>query len=144
MAKTGRRYPLLIYTHMIDRWWPAILLLGLALASLAWPLYQDPFMRLAEPWRWQIMAGLGGAVTLIGNVSPTIELGLQPAVTRQIRLQGSCASSGEYPACISMISRGAICVEPLISAVAPLEDGASWFTRLYDREPGLLKVVLEP
>jgi L-iditol 2-dehydrogenase len=86
----------------------------------------------------------GGAVTLIGNVSPTIELGLQSAVTRQIRLQGSCASSGEYPACISMISRGAIRVDPLISAVAPLEDGASWFHRLHERESGLLKVVLEP
>jgi L-iditol 2-dehydrogenase len=86
----------------------------------------------------------GGAVTLIGNVAPTIELGLQSAVTRQIRLQGSCASAGEYPACISMISRNAIRVDPLISAVAPLEDGASWFHRLYEREPGLLKVVLEP
>jgi len=48
----------------------------------------------------------GGSVTLIGNVAPTIELGLQSTVTRQIRLQGSCASSGEYPACISLISRG--------------------------------------
>jgi L-iditol 2-dehydrogenase len=86
----------------------------------------------------------GGAVTLIGNVAPTIELGLQSAVTRQIRLQGSCASSGEYPACISMMSRGAIRVEPLLTAVAPLEDGATWFHRLYEREPGLLKVVLEP
>lgn len=86
----------------------------------------------------------GGAVTLIGNVAPTIELGLQSTVTRQIRLQGSCASSGEYPACISLISRGAIRVDPLLSAVAPLEDGASWFHRLYEREPGLLKVVLEP
>jgi len=86
----------------------------------------------------------GGTVTLIGNVAPTIELGLQSAVTRQIRLQGSCASSGEYPACISMISRGAIRVDPVLSAVAPLEDGASWFHRLYEREPGLLKVVLEP
>jgi L-iditol 2-dehydrogenase len=86
----------------------------------------------------------GGAVTLIGNVSPTVELGLQSAVTRQIRLQGSCASAGEYPACISMVSRGAIRVDPLLSAVAPLEDGASWFHRLYEREPGLLKVVLEP
>ncbi|MFZ1084949.1 MAG: galactitol-1-phosphate 5-dehydrogenase [Terracidiphilus sp.] len=86
----------------------------------------------------------GGAVTLIGNVSPTVEFGLQSAVTRQIRLQGSCASSGEYPACISLIARGAIQVEPLITAVAPLEEGASWFQRLYDREPGLLKVVLEP
>src|ERR1035438_37735 len=86
----------------------------------------------------------GGTVTLIGNVAPTIELGLQSTVTRQIRLQGSCASSGEYPACISLMSRGAIQVEPLISAVVPLEDGASWFHRLYEREPGLLKVVLEP
>jgi len=86
----------------------------------------------------------GGTVTLIGNVAPTIELSLQSTVTRQIRLQGSCASSGEYPVCISMISRGAIQVEPLISAVAPVEDGASWFHRLYEREPGLLKVVLEP
>jgi L-iditol 2-dehydrogenase len=86
----------------------------------------------------------GGAVTLIGNVATTIDFGLQSAVTRQIRLQGSCASAGEYPACISTISRGAIRVDPLLSAVAPLEDGASWFHRLYQREPGLLKVVLEP
>lgn len=86
----------------------------------------------------------GGAVTLIGNVAPAIELGLQSVVTRQIRLHGSCASSGEYPACISLMSRGAIQVEPLLSAVAPLEDGVSWFKRLYAHEPGLLKVVLEP
>ncbi len=86
----------------------------------------------------------GGCVTLIGNVAPTVELGLQSAVTRQIRLQGSCASSGEYPSCISLMSRGAIRVDSLISAVAPLEDGALWFHRLYEREPGLLKVVLEP
>jgi L-iditol 2-dehydrogenase len=86
----------------------------------------------------------GGTVTLVGNVSPKIELGLQSVVTRQIRVQGSCASAGEYPACIAMMARGAIQVEPLLSAVAPLEDGAAWFKRLYEREPGLLKVVLEP
>jgi L-iditol 2-dehydrogenase len=86
----------------------------------------------------------GGAVTLVGNVAPTIELGLQSTVTRQIRLQGSCASSGEYPACISLMSRGAIRVESLLSAVAPLEDGPEWFSRLYGRQAGLLKVVLQP
>jgi len=43
-----------------------------------------------------------------------------------------------------LMSRGAIRVEPLISAVARLEDGAFWFRRLYERESGLLKVVLEP
>jgi L-iditol 2-dehydrogenase len=86
----------------------------------------------------------GGTVTLVGNVAPTVEIGLQSVVTRQIRLQGSCASSGEYPACISLMARGAIRVEPLISAVAPLEDGPDWFRRLHEREPGLLKVVLQP
>ncbi len=86
----------------------------------------------------------GGTVTLVGNLSPAIELGLQSTVTRQIRLQGSCASSGEYPACISMMARGAIVVDPLLSAVVPLQSGASWFRRLYEREPGLLKVVLAP
>ncbi|MGB6193026.1 MAG: galactitol-1-phosphate 5-dehydrogenase [Terracidiphilus sp.] len=86
----------------------------------------------------------GGAVTLVGNVAPTVEIGLQSVVTRQIRLQGSCASCGEYPACIDLMARGAISVEPLITAVAPLEEGVSWFERLYNREPGLLKVVLEP
>jgi threonine dehydrogenase-like Zn-dependent dehydrogenase len=65
-------------------------------------------------------------------------------VTRQIRLQGSCASSGEYPAVIDLLSRGAIRVDPLISAVAPLAEGPAWFERLYRREPGLMKVILRP
>ena len=86
----------------------------------------------------------GGALTLVGNVSPTVELPLQSVVTRQIRVSGSCASSGEYPACISLLARGAIQVAPLISAVAPLEEGPSWFQRLYRREPNLMKVILQP
>lgn len=86
----------------------------------------------------------GGAVTLVGNVTPTIEFGVQSVVTRQIRLQGSCASSGEYTASIALMAQGAVQVDSLISAVAPLEDGPAWFRRLYDREPGLLKVVLNP
>src|SRR2546422_2362561 len=49
--------------------------------------------------------------SLIGNIAPKIELPLQSVVTRQIRLQGSCASSGEYPACIALLSSGAIRVE---------------------------------
>jgi len=86
----------------------------------------------------------GATVTLVGNISPTIELALQSTVTRQIRLQGSCASSGEYPECIKLMSNGAIRVQPLLSVVAPLQEGPIWFKRLYAREPGLLKVVLQP
>jgi len=86
----------------------------------------------------------GGTVTLVGNDTAGVEIGLQSVVTRQIRLQGSCASSGEYPACISLISRGAIQVEKLITDMASLEKGAEWFRRLYSGEKGHLKVVLQP
>jgi L-iditol 2-dehydrogenase len=86
----------------------------------------------------------GGTVTLVGNITPNIELPLQSVVARQIRVQGSCASSGEYPACIDLLSRGAIRVEPMISATAPLDKGPEWFERLYRGEPNLMKVVLEP
>jgi len=86
----------------------------------------------------------GGAVTLVGNVAPEIALPLQSVVTRQIRLQGSCASCGEYPACIKLMASGAIKVDRLISAVAPLQEGPSWFDRLYRHEAGLMKVILRP
>jgi L-iditol 2-dehydrogenase len=86
----------------------------------------------------------GGAVTLVGNVAPKVDLPLQLVVTRELSLFGSCASAGEYPACLDMMARGLISATPLLSAVAPLETGAAWFGRLYARERGLLKVVLTP
>ncbi|MFY9802064.1 MAG: galactitol-1-phosphate 5-dehydrogenase [Candidatus Acidiferrales bacterium] len=86
----------------------------------------------------------GGTVVLVGNISPEVNLPLQKVVTRQIRLQGSCASAGEYPRAIELLAAGAIDVKPLITAVAPLEDGPGWFKRLHAREPGLTKVVLAP
>jgi L-iditol 2-dehydrogenase len=86
----------------------------------------------------------GGTVTLIGNIAPQVEIPLQSVVTRQIRLQGSCASSGEYPACIDFLARGAIRVDTMLSAIAPLEEGPRWFERLHQREPNLMKVVLTP
>lgn len=85
-----------------------------------------------------------GSVTLIGNVSANIELPLQQVVTRQISLFGSCAIAGEYPAVLDMMARKRIDVMPLVSATAPLEEGQKWFERLYNRESGLLKVVLQP
>jgi L-iditol 2-dehydrogenase len=86
----------------------------------------------------------GGTVTLVGNVSPEVTLPLQKVVTRQIRLQGSCASAGEYGRAMELVSGGAIQVKPLISAVAPLEEGPRWFERLHAREANLMKVVLTP
>ena len=86
----------------------------------------------------------GGSVTIIGNASPSVEIPLQEVVTRQISLLGSCAVAGEYERVIELMASGALDPLPLVSAVAPLEEGHRWFERLYAREAGLLKVVLQP
>lgn len=86
----------------------------------------------------------GGQVVLIGNLQPNTPFPLQEVVTRQITIKGSCSCAGEYPEAIRRIQDGSIQVEPLLSAVAPLSEGAGWFQRLYDNKEGLLKVVLQP
>ncbi len=86
----------------------------------------------------------GGAVGLIGNVTPEVTLPLQAVVTRELTLYGSCASRGEYPACLDMIGRGRMRLDKLLSATAPLSEGARWFERLYAGDSGLMKVVLVP
>ncbi len=86
----------------------------------------------------------GATVTLVGNRSPSVEIPLQAVVTRQLRLQGSYAIAGEYPAALAMIERGIVNVDAMRSAVAPLSEGAAWFDRLYRKERGLMKVILKP
>lgn len=86
----------------------------------------------------------GGTVTLLGNLSPQIEFPLQSVVTRQIKVQGSCAICGEYPAVLDLIAAGKIDVDALVSAEAALSEGADWFNRLYSKEKGLVKIILKP
>ncbi len=86
----------------------------------------------------------GGTVALVGNISPAVMLPLQKVVSRQIRLQGSCASAGEYQQAIDLITSGKIKVDSLITAVASLAEGPAWFERLHSREPNLMKIVLDP
>lgn len=87
----------------------------------------------------------GGSAVLVGNLAAKAEFPLQAVVTREISLHGSCASAGEYPLCLDLISRGVIRVEPMISAIAPLEEGAEWFQRLSAKDGGkFMKVILTP
>ena len=86
----------------------------------------------------------GGVVTLIGNLAPTVELPMQDVVTRELTVLGSCASNGEYPQSLDLLGRGAVTVAPLISAVAPLEEGPQWFDRLHSGGAGVMKVILRP
>jgi L-iditol 2-dehydrogenase len=86
----------------------------------------------------------GGNLTIIGNLSPLVEMPLQKIVSRQLRVQGSCAINGEYPEVLDLISSGKLDVNAILSAEAPLSEGARWFERLYTREKGLMKVILQP
>jgi L-iditol 2-dehydrogenase len=80
----------------------------------------------------------------VGNLTPQVDLPLQAVVTRELTLYGSCASRGEYPACLDMIGRGTINVEALTSAVVPLSEAPAWFRRLREGKEGLLKVIVRP
>ena len=86
----------------------------------------------------------GGTVTLVGNLAAEANLPLQATVTRELTLYGSCQSAGEYPACLELLARGLIQVDPLISAIAPLHEGPTWFARLRQGDAELVKVVLKP
>jgi L-iditol 2-dehydrogenase len=88
----------------------------------------------------------GGSAVLVGNLAAkTADFPLQAVVTRELTLHGTCGSAGEYPVCLDLIARGVVRVEPMISAVAPLAEGAAWFERLSAKDGGkFMKVILTP
>lgn len=63
-SKGGRRYPLVIFTHMMRRWWTAVFTLGLAMMGLAWLIRWWGF----EQWRWMTFAGLGVMTAIAGLI----------------------------------------------------------------------------
>jgi hypothetical protein len=76
MASKGRRYPLLIYRHMLNRWWPPVIVLGIILSGTvgaAWlaewyfPPFQNPIPKIPTT-PGAILLGLGGATIAIGVV----------------------------------------------------------------------------
>ena len=86
----------------------------------------------------------GATAVLVGNLMPIIEFPLQKVVTSEIKVQGSCAISGEYEIVLQMIGNGVLKVDEMISVVAPLREGAEWFRKLYRKEGNYNKVILVP
>jgi hypothetical protein len=65
MARAGHKYPLIIYRHMVNRWWPAMIAIGLGMFALAYSEYIEPMGRFL-PWRWQLFAAIGVLSILVG------------------------------------------------------------------------------
>ena len=65
MARAGHKYPLIVYRHMLNRWWPALIAIGLGMFALAYSEYIDPLGKFL-PWRWQLFASIGMLAIFIG------------------------------------------------------------------------------
>ena len=65
MARSGRRYPLIVYQHLLNRWWTPMFAIGLVMFVLAYGEYTHPVYRFI-PWRWQLFAAIGFLAILIG------------------------------------------------------------------------------
>jgi len=50
---------------MLNRWWPAMITMGLVMFALAYGEYIDPMAQFI-PWRWQLFAGVGALAILVG------------------------------------------------------------------------------
>jgi hypothetical protein len=59
--KAGHRYPLVIYAHVINRWWPTLLTISLImLGGGGWKMYRQSLSQSADSWRWLVILGVGG------------------------------------------------------------------------------------
>jgi hypothetical protein len=65
MARAGHKYPLIVYQHMLNRWWRPMVAMGVVMFVLAYSEYIDPMAQFL-PQRWQVFAGIGALAVLIG------------------------------------------------------------------------------
>lgn len=66
MARAGHKYPLIVYQHMLNRWWPAMIAIGLGMFAWVYAdYYVDPLGRFT-PWIWQFDAAVGVLAILVG------------------------------------------------------------------------------
>lgn len=65
MARAGHKYPLIVYRHMLSRWWTPMIAFGLVMFAFAYDEYTHPLAPFL-PWRWQLAAFVGGLAIAVG------------------------------------------------------------------------------
>jgi len=65
MARGGTKFPLIVYQHILSRWWTPMIAIGLGLFALAYLEYIKPISQFIS-WRWQLFAIVGGIAVLVG------------------------------------------------------------------------------
>ena len=64
MARGGTKFPLIVYKHLLNRWWTPMIAMGLGLFALAYWQYTE--LGQFVPLRWMLFATLGSVAILIG------------------------------------------------------------------------------
>lgn len=80
-----------------------------------------------------------GTIVMKSTVHEPVSLDMAPVIVNEISLVGS--RCGRFEPALALLSRGAVAVEPMISARFPLHRAADAFARA--AEPGVLKVLLD-
>jgi len=65
MARGGTKFPLIVYQHLLNRWWTPMLAMGLGLFGIAYGQYMEPLGNLL-PMRWMPFVVIGMLSILIG------------------------------------------------------------------------------
>jgi (R,R)-butanediol dehydrogenase/meso-butanediol dehydrogenase/diacetyl reductase len=89
--------------------------------------------------------GKGGRIVLVGLVPQPVPVNLLTLLAHEKEIIGSSAYTGEFPEAIALLARGAVRVEPLITARVPLaralSDGLQALLRPQD---GHVKILVTP
>jgi len=62
----GTKFPLIVYQHLLGRWWSGVVGLGIAMLGLAYTEYIQPLSEFL-PWRYQLFAAIG-VLTILGGL----------------------------------------------------------------------------
>lgn len=65
MARARKKYPLIVYQHMLNRWWPPIMLMGFGMFGIAYAEYLNPMSQFL-PQRMQLAGAVGVLAILVG------------------------------------------------------------------------------
>ena len=85
----------------------------------------------------------GGHITKVGWGPQPMDYSLDPAVQKNITIQGSFSHNWFiWDRIIRMLSSGQIDLDPIIDCVAPLEDWRECFDKMHEKE--YVKAVLKP
>jgi (R,R)-butanediol dehydrogenase / meso-butanediol dehydrogenase / diacetyl reductase len=91
------------------------------------------------------LVGALGRIMLVGLAVEPLDLEAPPILFKEIELRGILSySRADFAAAIELLARGAIPVDSLVTAVAPLEDAEACFQALCAPGNRHLKILLSP